>query len=168
MILIGGGSRSGKSREALRRLRQAGSRQGFIATATVYDDEMRERVQLHRDERGPAIQTWEEPVDVAARLRAEDGKYDAIVVDCLTLWLTNLMLGSDPVDIEERSAELVKTAASAATEVIFVTNEVGCGIVPENALARRFRDAAGRLNQLVAEHSSEVYWMIFGLGLRIR
>lgn len=168
MILIGGGSRSGKSKEALRRLRAAGPRMGFIATAGAWDDEMRERIRLHREERGTDIVTWEEPLHVARRLRAEDGAFDAILVDCLTLWLTNQMLQAEPGDLAAETAELLEAATVVRTEVILVTNEVGCGIVPENALARQFRDRAGRLNQQAAERASEVYWMAFGIGLRIK
>ena len=167
MILVGGGSRSGKSSAALRMMRAAGPRQGFIATAQAWDDEMRERIALHRAERGPGITTWEEPFDVARRIASEDGRYDAIVVDCLTLWLTNLMLAEDR-DLATASIALLNAAAQASTQIILVTNEVGCGIVPENALARRFRDEAGRLNQRAAEQAAEVYWMIFGLGLKIK
>lgn len=166
MILIGGGSRSGKSTEALRLLRKAGPRMGFIATATASDDEMQERIQRHRAERGPDIVTWEEPLALAERISAEDGRYDAIVVDCLTLWLSNLMFGE--ADVNARTEELLRVSLLARTQIIFVTNEVGCGIVPENALARRFRDEAGRLNQQFAERAAEVYWMIFGIGLRIK
>jgi adenosylcobinamide kinase/adenosylcobinamide-phosphate guanylyltransferase len=104
---------------------------------------------------------------VADRVAAEDGKYDAIVVDCLTLWLSNIMLAEDR-DVECECRKLVDAAACARTKVILVTNEVGCGIVPENALARRFRDHAGRLNQRAAELAAEVHWMIFGIGLRIK
>ncbi len=167
MILVGGGSRSGKSRRALELLRAAGSRQGFIATAQAFDDEMRNRIALHKSERSPEIVTWEEPFEVAERIKAEDGRYDAIVVDCLTLWLTNRMLAEMP-SLERHCRELVDTAAKAQTTVILVTNEVGCGIVPENALARRFRDEAGRLNQLAASHASEVHYMAFGIGMRIK
>ncbi len=92
MILIGGGSRSGKSKEALKRLRASGHRLGFIATAQAWDEEMQQRIRLHREERGSDIVTWEEPLRVADRLRLEQDSYDAIVVDCLTLWLSNLML----------------------------------------------------------------------------
>ena len=166
MILIGGGSRSGKSIEALRKLRQAGPRMGFIATATPCDEEMRDRIGRHRAERGPDITTWEDPMAIAERILAEDGRYDAIVVDCLTLWLSNLMWSES--DIEAETEKLLQVAAHAVTQTIFVTNEVGCGIVPENALARRFRDEAGRLNQRFAERASEVYWMVFGLGLRVK
>jgi adenosylcobinamide kinase/adenosylcobinamide-phosphate guanylyltransferase len=167
MILIGGGSRSGKSSAALQMLRAAGPRLGFIATAEAWDDEMRERIARHREERGPGIATWEEPLAVARRIQAEGGNYDAILVDCLTLWLSNIML-AETLDVEAECRALVESAANAATKVILVTNEVGCGIVPENALARKFRDAAGRLNQMAAERASEVRWMIFGIGLRIK
>jgi adenosylcobinamide kinase/adenosylcobinamide-phosphate guanylyltransferase len=168
VILIGGGSRSGKSKEALNRLRASGSRLGFVATAQAWDDEMRARITLHREQRGSGIVTWEEPLRVADRLRLEQGSYDAIVVDCLTLWLTNLMLQSQPNNIDKETEDLLDAATRTHTEVILVTNEVGCGIVPENALAREFRDHAGRLNQQAAERASEVHWMTFGIGLRIK
>jgi adenosylcobinamide kinase / adenosylcobinamide-phosphate guanylyltransferase len=167
VILIGGGSRSGKSDAALALLESAGNRRGFIATAQAYDDEMRERIARHRAERDRSIVMWEEPLAVAERIEAEDGCYDAIVVDCLTLWLSNLMMAGDR-DIEAESRRLVDVASNAKTNIILVTNEVGCGIVPENALARRFSDAAGRLNRMAAERAAEVRWMIFGVGLKIK
>ncbi len=167
MILVGGGSRSGKSAAALEMLRAAGSRQGFIATAQAWDDEMRERIARHKAERGPEIVTWEEPFAVAERIEKEDGQYDAIVVDCLTLWLTNLML-AETYSLESECRRLVDVCERASTKVILVTNEVGCGIVPENALARRFRDEAGRLNQLAASSAQEVHWMVFGIGMRMK
>jgi adenosylcobinamide kinase / adenosylcobinamide-phosphate guanylyltransferase len=166
MILIGGGSRSGKSSMGLRLLRRAGPRMGFIATAQAFDEEMRERIARHRAEREPQITTWEEPFAVAERIALEDGKYDAIVLDCVTLWLSNLMLAEK--DIEAESANLIRVAAQAKTQIIVITNEVGCGIVPENALARRFRDEAGRLNQKFAEQAEEVHWMTFGISLRMK
>ncbi len=167
MILVGGGSRSGKSAKALELLQKAGPRRGFIATAQVWDEEMRERIERHKTERGPDIFTWEEPFAVAELIAHEDGKYDAIMVDCLTLWLTNLMLAGT-YSLEAECLKLVETCEGASTNVILVTNEVGCGIVPENALARRFRDEAGRLNQMAARHAKEVYWMIFGIGMRVK
>ena len=167
MILIGGGSRSGKSRAALEMLNAAGPRRGFIATAQAFDDEMRDRIARHREERDAGIVTWEEPVAVAERIQLEDGKYDAIVVDCLTLWLSNLLMaGKD--DIATECWLLVEAAARAKTKVILVTNEVGCGIVPENALSRRFRDEAGRLNQMAAQAAREVVWRVCGIGMRIK
>ena len=167
MILIGGGSRSGKSAAALRTLRAAGARLAFIATAQPFDDEMQDRIAHHRAERGPDIITFEEPFDVAARIRTDGSRFDAILVDCLTLWLSNLML-ADHSSVPDECSKLVQCASASNARVILVTNEVGCGIVPENDLARRFRDEAGRLNQLAAEHAQEVHWMIFGIGMRIK
>jgi adenosylcobinamide kinase/adenosylcobinamide-phosphate guanylyltransferase len=150
-------------------LEAAGPRRGFIATAQAFDDEMRLRIAHHREERKPGIVTWEEPVAVAERIRSEDGRYDAIVVDCLTLWLSNLMLaGRTSVDVGRECQALVAAAVQAKTKIILVTNEVGCGIIPENALARRFRDEAGRLNQLAAHQAMEVHWMVFGIRMRIK
>jgi adenosylcobinamide kinase / adenosylcobinamide-phosphate guanylyltransferase len=167
MILIGGGSRSGKSAAALQMLRAAGPRRAFIATAQAFDDEMKDRIARHRVERDPEIVTFEEPFDVAMRIKTCGARFDAILVDCLTLWLSNLMLANCS-SIADECRELVQSTSACAARVILVTNEVGCGIVPENALARRFRDEAGRLNQLAAEHAQEVHWMIFGIGMRIK
>lgn len=164
-ILIGGGSRSGKSRYALEVARRYGGRFAFIATAQAFDDEMRERIARHREERGPEFTTVEVPVELAAALRTATG-YDAIIVDCLTLWLSNLLLAER--DLNAATVELARVAASLQTPVILVTNEVGCGIVPDNPLARQFRDAAGRLNQQIAAAAAEVYFMAFGLSLRMK
>jgi adenosylcobinamide kinase/adenosylcobinamide-phosphate guanylyltransferase len=167
IVLVGGGSRSGKSRAALDMLKAAGPHRGFIATAQAYDDEMRLRIANHQAERGTEIVTWEEPFAVAERIQEEDGRCDAIVVDCLTLWLSNLML-AETASLENEYGRLIEASAQARAKIILVTNEVGCGIVPENALARRFRDEAGRLNQLAAQRASEVHWIVFGIGMRIR
>jgi adenosylcobinamide kinase/adenosylcobinamide-phosphate guanylyltransferase len=165
IVLIGGGARSGKSRHALKLARQYGGRLAFIATAQDRDGEMRERIERHRKERGPEFTTFEEPVCVAERIAAENGRFDAVVVDCLTLWLSNVMLAGPA---EGEIDKLIATAAGARSPVLLVTNEVGCGIVPENALARQFRDLAGRVNQRAAEAADEVYWMVFGLPLKVK
>ena len=167
MILIGGGSRSGKSSAALRMAAAAGPRVGFIATAQALDDEMRERIAQHRRERAESIVTWEEPLAVPGRIEREAAGLDAIVVDCLTLWVSNLLL-ADGVYVANEYHALVEAAANAKSAVILVTNEVGCGIVPDNALARRFRDEAGKLNQLCAARADEVYWMAFGVSLKLK
>ena len=166
IILIGGGSRSGKSAKALQLARERGRRLGFIATAQALDHEMRERIGAHREERGPDFTTIEEPVHLAAAITRHARDYDALVVDCLTLWLNNIDL-TDPSNL---TAALIEAAAlaSPSSKVILVTNEVGCGIVPENAAARRFRDEAGKLNQRIAEAAAEVYWMVFGCALRLK
>jgi adenosylcobinamide kinase/adenosylcobinamide-phosphate guanylyltransferase len=157
LILVGGGARSGKSRWALDRARKRGNRLVYIATAEALDDEMSARIVKHRAERESAFQTIEEPRELAKAIRSAQG--DAIVVDCLTLWLANVM---------RDSGETIAAAKEHAAEVICVTNEVGCAIVPENALAREFRDRAGIMNQRFAEAADEVYWMIFGQPLRIK
>jgi adenosylcobinamide kinase/adenosylcobinamide-phosphate guanylyltransferase len=170
IVLVGGGARSGKSRHALALARQSGSRLAFVATATAGDDEMRKRIARHREERGAEFCTFEEPLAVAELLEREGGRFDAVVVDCLTLWLSNVMFaGAGPLaDGRDSANALVEAAAAAPARVIFVTNEVGCGIVPENALAREFRDRAGKLNQLAAEAAAEVYWMAFGIPMKVR
>jgi adenosylcobinamide kinase/adenosylcobinamide-phosphate guanylyltransferase len=164
IILIGGGSRSGKSRQALQLARQHGRRLGFIATAQALDDEMRERILVHRQERGPDFTTIEEPLALASAIKRYSADFDALVVDCLTLWLSNIAT----LDVEPETAKLLEALLASPSQVILVTNEVGCGIVPDNPMARRFRDDAGRLNQLAAEAASEVYWMVFGCALRVK
>jgi len=157
LILVGGGARSGKSRWALARALRLGSRLVYIATAEALDEEMSARIARHRAERGSAFQTIEEPLELARAIRSTDG--DALIVDCLTLWLAN-GIG----DVEGTIA----AAREHTGEVIFVTNEVGCGIVPDNALAREFRDRAGFVNQRFAEAADEVYWMVFGQAVRVK
>lgn len=164
IVLIGGGSRSGKSRQALALARSSGSRFAFIATGEAFDAEMSTRIARHRSERGPEFTTIEEPLDLDAALNKAT-EFDAVVVDCLTLWLSNLM--HSDWDIDEATARVLH-AASRLRQAVFVTNEVGSGIVPDNALARRFRDEAGRMNQRFAEAAAEVYFMAFGCALRLR
>jgi len=157
VVLVGGGSRSGKSRWALDRARKRGGRLVFIATAEALDEEMSIRIAKHRAERGPEFTTVEEPLELARTLQSAEA--DAIVVDCLTLWLAN---GHGDVE------GAISAAREQSAEVIFVTNEVGCGIVPDNAMAREFRDRAGFVNQRFAEAADEVYLMVFGQALRIK
>jgi adenosylcobinamide kinase/adenosylcobinamide-phosphate guanylyltransferase len=162
IVLVGGGARSGKSRHALTLARASGSRLAFIATATAGDDEMRARIAMHQEERGPEFTTFEEPIEAGKLLVSEGERFDAIILDCLTLWLSNVMFQAGEMP------DLIGAAARCPSRVILVTNEVGCGIVPENALAREFRDRAGKLNQQAAEAAVEVYWMVFGVPLRVK
>lgn len=166
LILIGGGSRSGKTKFAIERARAQGPRRAYIATAETLDDEMKARAEAHRSERGPDFLTLEEPLDVAGVVENRGGGFDAVVIDCLTIWLSNLLLAGR--DGKREGARLLEAARAAAPAVLCVTNEVGCGIVPDNELARRFRDEAGWLNQRVAEAADEVYWMIFGCAMRVK
>ena len=127
---------------------------------------MRDRIGKHKSERGPEFETIEEPYDLAGAFERSTG-YDALVVDCLTLWVSNLML-SEAHDLRKAVDSMLQSASRATSRLILVTNEVGCSIVPENALARRFRDEAGILNQQVAAIALEVYWMAFGCPLRLK
>lgn len=163
LTLIGGGGRSGKSTFALQLARELGPRRAFIATAEAFDDEMRTRIAHHRAER-PDFTTIEEPLDLARALSEAASRFDVIVVDCLTLWVSNLMLRGN-LEIEKEFCRLLDAIAAPT---ILVTNEVGCGIVPDNALARQFRDLAGRVNQRAAARADIVYYMAFGLPIKIK
>lgn len=166
VTLVLGGARSGKSRyaEAL-----AESRAGpclYLATATAGDDEMAARIAHHRARRGSRWQTVEEPMDLVGALHRCARADSVVLVDCLTLWLGNLMeAGRDP---ESETRHLVTALPVLEGDVIFVSNEVGLGIVPDNALARAFRDAAGRLNQDVAAAAQVVVFMAAGLPMALK
>jgi adenosylcobinamide kinase/adenosylcobinamide-phosphate guanylyltransferase len=151
----------------MERALSAGPRRVFLATAQVWDDEMRARVDAHQREREDRFETVEAPLELAAALH-DFRDADSIIVDCLTLWLTNVMLAEPARDIAAETAALCDALRECRGQVLLVTNEVGCGIVPENALARRFRDEAGRLNQRIAAVADEVFWMVFGCPLRVK
>lgn len=167
LVLVGGGSRSGKSTHALQLARRTPGPRAFVATAQPYDEEMRERIIRHQAERADEFATCEEPFDLAGAVQNLEAVHSAIVVDCLTLWLTNLLL-QDERSLELRIAAFLAAATASPSTIIAVTNEVGCGIVPENALARRFRDLQGRLNQDAAQVATEVYWMVFGYPMKVK
>jgi adenosylcobinamide kinase/adenosylcobinamide-phosphate guanylyltransferase len=168
LVLVGGGVRSGKSAFALERARALGGRLVFVATAEALDDEMRERVSRHRLERGAVFQTLEEPRDLVARLR-ELRDVDAVVIDCLTLWLSNLLIDGLSRDaVEARTLELAEHLAQSPYHSVVVSNEVGLGIVPDNALARAFRDVTGRAHQQLGARASEIYFAALGQLLRLK
>ncbi len=168
VVLIGGGARSGKSRFALARARALGERRVFVATGQAFDREMERRIALHRDERGEEFTTVEEPLELVRVLR-ELPAADAVLVDCLTLWLSNLLVrGDDEQAIAHAVADLCAVLAARRRHVVVVTNEVGLGIVPDNALARTFRDLAGRAHQEIAAIADEVHVAILGSVLRLR
>ena len=164
-ILITGGARSGKSVLAEHKTLALGAEAIYIATAEAYDDEMRARIDHHRARRGPEWQTLNAPMDLVAALRDSDGAASRLV-DCLTLWLSNLMLAGH--DWEAEVTALCTLIPALRTPVVFVTNEVGAGIVPENALARAFRDAAGWSNQRVAAVCDEVWFCVAGQALKVK
>jgi adenosylcobinamide kinase/adenosylcobinamide-phosphate guanylyltransferase len=163
--LILGGARSGKTARALA-IASGFPQRIYIATAEARDEEMRARIARHRTERGGAWQTVEAPLELCAALRAADGADRAILVDCLTLWLSNLM--ENGRSIEEETDRLVETLNTISATVILVSNEVGAGIVPDNALARAFRDAQGRLNQALAAAVTHAELVVAGLPLTLK
>lgn len=164
--LVLGGARSGKSRFAEGLCAEGGLERHYVASGRAWDDEMRDRIAKHRLDRGDGWTTHEEPVELAARLRMIDAPGRVVLVDCLTLWVTNLML--DEADVMARSAELVALLPTLTARVILVSNEVGLGIVPDNRMARDFRDHAGRLHQMVAGVAAEVYFVAAGLPLKMK
>ena len=165
ITLVLGGARSGKSRYAETLVSAAPPPWLYIATGEAHDDEMTARIAVHRARRGADWRTIEAPRDVAAVLAGAPAG-GAILVDCLTLWLSNLMLAD--ADIDAEIDRLDDALARAQMPVVLVSNEVGLGIVPDNALARRFRDAQGRLNQRVAARAGRVVLMVAGLPLVVK
>jgi len=165
IILITGGARSGKSTRAEARVRAFAGQPVYIATAEALDAEMRERIAKHRARRGSEWLERETPLELVAALLETDGG-GARLVDCLTLWLSNLMHVER--DWEKEAKLLVDALGRQKSPVVLVTNEVGLGIVPDNALARRFRDAAGILNQTVAHAADEVEFVVAGLPMRVK
>jgi adenosylcobinamide kinase/adenosylcobinamide-phosphate guanylyltransferase len=160
-----GGARSGKSAEAERLVTALPAPWTYIATAQAFDAEMKERIAQHRARRGEGWRTLEAPLDLARALSESPGG-QPVLVDCLTLWLTNHMLAGH--DLETECARIATILAAPAGPWFVVSNEVGLGIVPENALARRFRDAAGQLNQRIAALADRVVFMVAGLPMRMK
>jgi adenosylcobinamide kinase/adenosylcobinamide-phosphate guanylyltransferase len=168
VILVGGGVRSGKSAYAVARARALGPRRAFVATARGYDEELRERIRRHQEERAGEFTTFEEPLDPAGAVSRLDG-FDVAVIDCVTLWLANQLVdGLAPAAIEENAAHLAAALRAAPCHVVVVTNEVGMGVHPETALGRTFRDLAGRTHQALARAADEVHLAVLGTLLRLR
>ncbi|KNG94011.1 bifunctional adenosylcobinamide kinase/adenosylcobinamide-phosphate guanylyltransferase [Pseudaestuariivita atlantica] len=169
-ILVTGGARSGKSRIAEEMALGLSRPATYIATAEAWDDEMRARIAAHQARRGTEWQTLHAPRDLCAALAETDAPGAARLVDCLTLWLTNLMLagGDDAPDLRAETERLMATLKAQAGPVVLVSNEVGMGIVPDTALGRAFRDAQGSLNQAVAATADEVYLAVSGLPLKVK
>jgi adenosylcobinamide kinase/adenosylcobinamide-phosphate guanylyltransferase len=191
IIFVTGGARSGKSSFALNEALKIEGRKAYIATAEALDDEMKKRIEKHRKERGSDWDTYEEPLKVSAVLSKINNKYKAIVLDCLTLWLSNILLRQQNADdsrlrrpaeagrqtIEKNIKKFVDELMSFknsshvtrhASRLFIVSNEVGMGIVPDNELARKFRDLAGSLNQKVAGLADEVYLVTAGIPMKIK
>jgi len=165
--LILGGARSGKTRAGMARTERLGPARLYVATAQAWDAEMAERIARHQAERGEGWRTLEAPLDLVEALASADAAAaDAVLVDCLTLWLSNLMHhGRDP---EAEAERLIEALAAAARPVTLVSNEVGLGIVPETPLGRAFRDAQGRLNQRLAAVLPHAAFVAAGLPLALK
>ena len=172
LIFIVGGARSGKSSLAEW---LAGQYQGvlFVATAEPLDEDMERRIARHKASRPHGWRTLEEPVDLASSLQGIDDQYEVCLVDCLTVWVSNLLLRMvDTVDVEDTIAgaaeHLLEVYERSPASWIVVSNEVGLGVVPPTSLGRRYRDALGRVNQLVATRADRVYFMVSGLALELK
>ncbi len=168
VILITGGARSGKSKYAERRAKELGERRLYVATAEAKDEEMVQRIGAHQKRRGNGWATVEESTELADALLARRGRTDCVLVDCLTLWLSNLLLRRDGKYAEEKVAELVLTLPRLDFHIVLVTNEVGWSIVPDNALARQFRDLAGWANQRIAAAADEVVLTVSGIPMIVK
>lgn len=170
VVLVLGGTRSGKSGWAQRYVETNYRKPFFLATAEAGDLEMQERITRHQLERGPGWGLIEEPREIAAVLTASEirRQADVVLVDCLTMWLTNILLVDRGTDIEKRFGELFAVLREPPCPLVLVSNEVGMGIVPDSELGRRFRDLAGRLNQQVAALSDQVIFVAAGLPLVLK
>jgi len=165
-ILVLGGARSGKSRYAETQLAAFPPPWTYIATAQGLDDEMRDRIQEHRARRDSRWQTVNAPLDLPEAIANADSTRQPVLVDCLTLWLSNILLSE--CDLSDASARLITRLKCIQTPVVIVSNEVGLGIVPGTPLGRQFRDAQGRLNQQVAEIADRVIFMAAGLPMQFK
>ena len=172
LTLILGGVRAGKSTYA-QELAGGGGRVLFVATAEPGDREMAARIQAHRESRPAEWDTLEEPLDLAERLARLSDRYDTVLLDCLTLWVSNLLLrgdghGAASVDIPTEARRLLEAYAAGTSSWIVVSNEVGLGVVPPTELGRAYADELGRVNQMVAAAAGVVYFMVAGLPLTLK
>jgi len=177
LILVTGGSRSGKSGFALELARAYEGPRIFLATAQPFDEEMARRIAAHQRDRPTGWELREEPIRVPDALAGALESAQTVILDCVTVWMANLLIADDSFDegaaaIQAGSlvsrVRAAESAGGAKTAVIIVTNEVGSGIVPDNEISRRFRDCAGRANQVIAREADEVYSMISGIPIRIK
>ncbi len=169
LILLTGGARSGKSTMAVRLADERGGRVAFVATMVSRDEEMTERIKLHRESRPPEWETHVAEQEVAPLLKRLAGQADVVIVDCITLLVSNCLLaGLAEDEVLERVEALADAADAGDFLVIAVTNEVGMGVVPTSALGRKFRDVAGRANQILARRAAEVHMLVSGLPVKLK
>lgn len=170
LILVTGGTRSGKSNFAQNLAEEAHGRKAFIATAEPLDREMKERIVLHKKKRPAAWGTVEEPIHLATTVKECGESYDVLLIDCLTLWISNLLVNKSMNEkaILKKIGELVAACREVPARVIVVTNELGMGIVPSNRLSRLYRDLVGKANQQVASEADEVYFLVSGMPMKLK
>jgi adenosylcobinamide kinase / adenosylcobinamide-phosphate guanylyltransferase len=168
VVFVIGGARSGKSAFALSQATDLEGRKVYVATAQAFDAEMVDRIEKHKKERGNDWETLEEPIRLGNAVRKVSGSHDVVIIDCLTIWLSNLLCSEG--DIGAASLEFLDAlrGLQGSSRFFIVSNEVGMGIVPENALARQFRDVAGRMNQHVALIADEVFLVTAGIPVKIK
>jgi len=168
LLLVLGGARSGKSSWALRYVEDRYHSYLFLATAQVTDEEMAERIRMHKQSRGAKWHLIEEPISIPEALKAKCGDHEAVLMDCLTIWLSNIMLRMEDQDLFRCQDHLLDVLSKRERAIVIVSNEVGTGIVPEHALGRKFRDHAGMLNQRIAAMADKVVFMIAGLPMYLK
>lgn len=168
IIFITGGARSGKSDFALKEASGISGKKAYIATAEALDEEMRKRIEEHKKKRGEGWDTYEEPLRIDYVIKETESEYSAIVIDCMTIWLSNLLHGNYDVMNEIESITDALRITDNVSRIYIISNEVGLGIVPDNEMARRFRDMAGILNQKVAKIADEVYLVTAGIPVKIK
>ena len=166
-VLILGGARSGKSSYALARASAIDGKKAFVATAEALDDEMSARIARHKTERAPDWNTFEEPLELPDLISRIALEHDVILIDCLTLWVSNIMMR--PLAFDSYENRLLKALSNEATSDLFiVSNEVGLGLVPDTPVGRQYRDNLGRLNAGVAALATDVYFMAAGIPMKIK
>lgn len=167
IVLVLGGARSGKSTYALKEASLSNSKKAFVATAECLDDEMRIRIEKHKFERGDDWTTHEEPLYIPELIKNIGKVYDVILIDCITIWLSNIMHAG--LNVQDQLEQLTSAITACTPALLYiVSNEVGLGIVPESPLARAYRDNLGFLNQRIASVADEVYLMVAGIPLKVK
>jgi len=168
-ILVTGGCRSGKSRFALDYANHRFKNRLYLATGQALDEEMKERIKEHQRQRGQDWRTVEEPLNIAMAIDHEAATAGVILIDCITMWISNMLFQNMPEEeIIHSTGTLAERIQKSPCSFVLVTNEVGAGIVPENRLARRFRDLSGMVNQKLAACADEVYWLVAGIPIKIK
>jgi adenosylcobinamide kinase/adenosylcobinamide-phosphate guanylyltransferase len=167
VVLILGGARSGKSTYALNEASAIKGKKAFIATAEILDEEMRVRVEKHKQERDKNWDTYEEPLKIAPIIERIKDEYDVIIIDCLTLWVSNIMHAGSGISGEIE--KLVSAISANHSSILYIiSNEVGLGLVPDIPIGREYRDILGRLNQEIASAATDVIFMVAGIPLKIK